>query len=339
MRRWIKVAVTAAAVLGLGGYIAEPYARDWMAVGSACDGALPRDAVEQLRPESAQFTGGESQRIPGLGFYRCSLSFQGEQRWDVPLIGLAAYTGHDDQDRDLMTAFPDMHLSSHMVLSGGLPGIVDDLGVVRIVMPCPALGKDDEGRPRKMLVRFEPGEAWKRESEAVHRTAVSLANSASGKLGCGARPLSAPQKTASLDWKKRQRSAVPVERAAGTGCDWLARAGLARETGWRVMAEVNDSAPANSCELRGKETASGREPAMVFSAWYGDWGNRLTADDGNGERLPLTAVARCDGEAANFRIDAAKNTPGLAEADRPRLLKMFAEDQVRRRGCSGLRLY
>lgn len=58
MRRWIKVAVAAAAVLGLGGYIAEPYAQDWWLVGRACDGALPRDSVAQLTPDDAQFTKG-----------------------------------------------------------------------------------------------------------------------------------------------------------------------------------------------------------------------------------------------------------------------------------------
>ena len=339
MRRWIKVAVAAAAVLGLGGYIAEPYARDWTLVGSACDGALPRGSVEQLRPDDARFTGEESHRTPELGFYRCSLSFDGDHSEGVTLIGMAAYTGRDDQDREFMRAFPQEGFTPQMVLSGGLPGIVDDMGTVRIVVPCPALGKDAEGRRRKMLVRVGiSGDVAESAPGAVQRTAVALANSASRKLGCGARPLKAPRTAVRFDVEERWRRAVPVARAAGTGCDWVARAGLAEDAGWRVRAEANDTAPTSTCEVRAKGSADSDRREMAFVAWYGDWSNRLTSGD-NGERMPLTAAARCDGEAANFALDAAKDTPGVDKADRRRLLRAFAEDQVRRRGCAGLRFF
>ncbi|MER6347305.1 hypothetical protein ABT232_23060 [Streptomyces sp. NPDC001532] len=39
--------MAAAAVLALGGSIAEPYVQDWMLVREACSGSLPADAVRQ----------------------------------------------------------------------------------------------------------------------------------------------------------------------------------------------------------------------------------------------------------------------------------------------------
>ncbi|MGW6140603.1 hypothetical protein [Streptomyces sp. NPDC055140] len=340
MRRWIKVAVAAAAVLGLGGYIAEPYAQDWWLVGRACDGALPRDSVAQLTPDDAQFTEEESHGVPELGFYGCSLAFDGDHSEGVALFAMSAYTGRDDQDREFKRAFTEGGFAPQTVLSGGLPGIVDDFGVIRIVTPCPALGKDAEGRQRKMLVRVGMSRnADRSDFEAVYRTTVALANSASKKLSCGARPLKVPHRTTGFDTEERWRRAVSPAKAEGTGCDWLARAGLTEDKGWRLAAEANDAAPVSACDLRTEEGEGAYRAGMTFGAWYGDWSNRLTASDDNGVRRPLTATARCDGEAANFALDATKDTPGVDKADRRRLLKEFAEDQVRRRGCSGLRLF
>ncbi|MFF2250583.1 hypothetical protein [Streptomyces sp. NPDC058142] len=340
MRRWIKVAVAAAAVLGLGGYIAEPYAQDWWLVGRACDGALPRDSVGQLTPDDAQFTKEETRRVPELGFYGCSLAFDGDHTEGVTLVAMSAYTGRDDQDREFKRAFNEGGFAQQIVLSGGLPGIVDGFGGIRIVTPCPSLGKDTEGRPRKMLVRVGVSrDEEKSASGAVYRTAVALANSASQKLGCGARPLKVPRKSAGFDTDERWQRAVSAAKAEGTGCDWVARAGLAKDAGWRLVAETNDTAPTGTCDLRTDEGGDAYQAGMTFGAWYGDWSNRLTASDDNGERRPMTATARCDGEAANFALDATKDTPGVDKADRRRLLKEFAEDQVRRRGCSGLRFF
>ncbi|MEU5440071.1 hypothetical protein ACFY2H_01230 [Streptomyces griseofuscus] len=72
---------------------------------------------------------------------------------------------------------------------------------------------------------------------------------------------------------------------------------------------------------------------LGFGAGYGDWSDRLVT--GSGVRMPLTATARCDGEAANFAIRASKS---IGDARRRVLLRSFAEDQVERHGCSGLRL-
>ena len=58
----------------------------------------------------------------------------------------------------------------------------------------------------------------------------------------------------------------------------------------------------------------------------------------DGVRHPLTAAARCDGEAANFAISASRGIPGVGKAEQRRLLRAFAQDQVERRGCSGLRM-
>lgn len=122
MRRWIKVAVAAAAVLGLGGYIAEPYAQDWWLVGRACDGALPRDSVAQLTPDDAQFTKGESHGVPELGFYGCSLAYDGDHTEDVAMIGVAAYTGRDDQTGSSSGSSTRAASSSRWCCRAGCPG-------------------------------------------------------------------------------------------------------------------------------------------------------------------------------------------------------------------------
>lgn len=60
MRRWVKVSVVAAAVLGLGGWIAQPYVHQWWVIRTACDGILPDGAVRDLLPEDARVTGAEA---------------------------------------------------------------------------------------------------------------------------------------------------------------------------------------------------------------------------------------------------------------------------------------
>ncbi|WP_404196954.1 hypothetical protein [Streptomyces tauricus] len=117
VRRWIKVSVAVAAVLGLGGYAAEPYATDWLLAGSACDGALPREAVEQLTPDGAHLAGAESRHTDALGSYSCDISLAGDDGW---LIEMEAYTRRDDRDRELYQTFPEQGCAdTYAVPSGG----------------------------------------------------------------------------------------------------------------------------------------------------------------------------------------------------------------------------
>ncbi|MFF1354804.1 hypothetical protein [Streptomyces sp. NPDC058297] len=113
--------MAAAAVLGLGGSMAEPCAQDWWLVGRACDGALLRDSVAQLAPDDGQFTKEESRRIPELGFYGCSLAFDGDHTEGVTLVAMSAYTGRDDQDREFMGASPEGASRSRPCCRAGCP--------------------------------------------------------------------------------------------------------------------------------------------------------------------------------------------------------------------------
>ncbi|MER7112027.1 hypothetical protein [Streptomyces sp. NPDC000229] len=338
MRRWVKVSVAAAVVLGVGGYVAEPYAQDWLLARDACDGTLPPDALEQLTPEDAHLRDETSHLHEGLGSYSCRLTAEEAEDGTGDdgrlVVGMEAYTRRDDQDREFMSIFPEEGFSPQASLPEGLPGFIDKYHDINFLLPCPDLGKDAEGRQRKLLVRMSLGrEANHGAPGAAYRMAVALANGASDRLGCGAEPLRAPAGDAVPPDPERDAETVPLSEAKDTACGWMAGAGLPQDQGLRVAAAVNDAAPTGRCDLTDRDGKS----ALSLVAWYGDWSNRLTSRDG----VPrsLTATARCDGEAAGYALGTSDDIPGVGEAVQRRLLKEFAEDQVRRRGCSGLRFF
>ncbi|ORT55911.1 hypothetical protein [Streptomyces sp. CB03238] len=336
MRRWVKVSVAAAVVLGVGGYVAEPYAQDWMLARDACDGALPPDAVEQLTPDDAHLLDETSRLHEGLGSYTCRLTAEGGARDDGRLVvGMEAYTRRDDQDREFMSMFPEEGFSPQAPLPEGLPGFIDKYHDINFLLPCPELAKDAGGRQRELLVRMSLGrEANHGVPGAAYRTAVALANGASDRLGCGAEPLKAPTGGAVPPDPEDDVETVPLSESKGTACGWMAGAGLPQDQGLRVAAGVNDAAPTGRCDLTDRDG----ESVVALAAWYGDWSNRLTSR--HGVRHSMTATARCDGEAANFALGASSDDiPGVGKAVQRRLLKEFAEDQVRRRGCSDLRFF
>ncbi|MET7621011.1 hypothetical protein [Streptomyces sp. NPDC005408] len=339
MRRWVKVSVAAAAVLGVGGYVAEPYAQDWLLTRNACGGALPRDAVQQLAPKDSHMEAEESKQTKALGSYGCSLTVKGDEVNDERLVRMAAYTRRDDQDREFMSIFPEEGFSPQAPLPEGLPGFIDRFGSIQLLLPCPDLGKDAEGRQRKLLVRTWMGrDVNTGVPGAAYRTAVALANSASERFGCGAKPLNAPKGDAVPADPEDDPKTVPLSQAKNTGCGWATRSGLPQSTDWRVEVGTNDAAPTGRCRLySGDQESTHERSRMAFVGWYGDWSNRLRAEDGNGEPLPMTATARCEGEAANFALSASDDIPGVGNAMKQRMFKEFAQDQVRRRGCSGLR--
>jgi len=338
VRRWIKVSVAAAVVLGIGGYVTEPYAQDWMLAGSACGGALPRDVVDRLTPDDAHLESEDSGQTGALGSYGCDLTMKGDEVNDSRLISMEAYTRRDDQDREFFRAFPEEGFSSQSAVPEGLPGFIDQLGVIQLLMPCPDLPKDAEGRQSKLLVRTWMGrDTLYGVPGAAYQAVVALANSASDRLGCGAEPLKAPKGNAVPPALGDEPEGVPLTRAKGTGCEWVTRGGLPESGDWRVEAGMNDSAPTGQCDLSSESGDNGNDKGMYFVAWYGDWSNRLVFEDSNGEFLSTTATARCDGEAANFALSASDDIPGVDKAAERRMFKQFAQDQVDRRGCSGLR--
>ncbi|MEW2626270.1 hypothetical protein [Streptomyces sp. NPDC048106] len=333
MRRWWKVWCAAVAVLALAGWLCTPYVKDWWLLRTACDGALPSGAVRQLASTGGHFTRADTTEHAGLGDYGCSLRFDGPH--DATLVvTMSAYTRRDDQDAKFLFSFPQDGFGTVYPLPDDLPGFVDSAGELQFLLRCPALGRDSAGRPHRMLVIAAPGRDTLRDPHAVYETVVPLVDSASRHLGCGAKPLTVPKKTAgALPDSSHQPRGVPVSEAAGTGCGWAARARLPKGRGWRVQPLLTDTSPGGRCDLS-LRNGSGEQTEMSLAAWYGDWSNRLVTE--HGVRMPLTATARCDGESANFAVRASKS---VGDAERRAALRSFAEDQVERRGCSGLRSF
>ncbi|MGW0882781.1 hypothetical protein [Streptomyces sp. NPDC002671] len=336
MRRWMKVTVAVLAVLALGGWFAAPYVKDWWLVRTACDGVLPSGPVRQLAKGGGHFTKAETTSHRELGDYGCSLRFEGHGDYTL-VVRMAAYTRRDDQDSEFLFDFPEKGFPRLRALPRGLPGFQDSFGDLHFLLRCPDLGKDAEGRPRRLLVDTVLGDATARTTHAAYETVVPLVNSASDHLGCGAQPLTVPAGDSAPAGPENEPQAVPVTSAAGTACGWVARSGLPQASAWSVEVLMNDAAPAGRCDLTSGDANSGDEKSMLFAAWYGDWSNRLVSQSGG--LRSLTASARCDGEAANFAVDVDnENVPAAERREKRRLLQAFAEDQVRRRGCSGLRL-
>jgi hypothetical protein len=335
MRRWWKVTLAAAAVLALAGWFATPHVKDWWLLRTACDGALPSGPVRELAAGGGHFTHAESTAHPRLGDYGCSLHFEGDGDFTL-VVRMTAYTQRDDQDSEFLDAFPREGFTRMHAMPQGLPGFVDELGDLQFLLRCPALGKDAMNRPRRMLVSADLGNATARTSHAAYETVVPLVNSASRHLGCGAKPLAVPKGDAAPPDPRKGDPTVPVTEAGDTACGWLTRARMPDAAAWQVEPLINDVAPAGRCDLS-TGTGNGRAGTyLYFAAFYGDWSNRLVTDEG--VRSGLTATARCDGEAANFAVSGSKNIPRVDTAERRRLLKAFAADQVERRGCSVLRV-
>ena len=145
MRRWVKVSVTAAVVLGIGGWVATPYVNDWWLLRTACDGALPVDAVRELGRNGSHFKDATSASHPELGDYGCSLDFEGDELLNDRLLMMEAYTRRDDVDRELMTVFPETGFDTMAPMPDGMPGFIDKFGDLQFLVPCPALEKDDGG--------------------------------------------------------------------------------------------------------------------------------------------------------------------------------------------------
>ncbi|WP_143662959.1 hypothetical protein [Streptomyces bobili] len=334
MRRWIKVSITAVLVLGLAGWIARPYVDEWWTIRTACDGALPGDAVRDLLPEDAGVTDTASGGVEELGDYRCEVTVSEDGRNDWPLLNLRAYTLRDDQDREFLWLFPKSGFGPQMAMPEGLPGFIGRYGELDFLLPCPTLGKDADGRQRKMLVSARIGQraSWRRP--ASYEVAVAFVNSASEQLRCGARPLKAPKGVSPVDPEKDKPKRVPLSAARDTPCGWLADAGLPDPTRWRLDAQLNDGAPTGRCDVSlGDDLTDGDTKRMNFVAWFGDWSDRLVTE--NASFAPtLAASARCGGEAAHFAFDSSDGIPGVDAAKQRALLDAFVRAQAEQRGCT-----
>ncbi|GAQ58827.1 hypothetical protein [Streptomyces acidiscabies] len=336
MRRWVKVSVTAAVVLSVGGWFAQPYVKDWWVVRDACDGGLPSGAARELAPDGTHFGKAESRTLRGLGEYRCSVTVEGDDVRDQRLVEMSAYTGRDSVDATLLTSV-EAGFRTMAAMPDGLPGFVTRFRTLDFLTPCPDLPKTSDGRPAKLLVRTFFGRETRSGSPAVYEAAVSLVNSASERLGCGAKPLKVPADTDGLPDLEKEQKEVRLDQAGDTGCAWARDAGLpSGPAEWLVTDTMNDAAPLGRCSFRPRLSTTDEPSGLAFEARYGDWSDRLVRDD-LGRDHRLTATARCDGEAAHFVL-SGDGSPKLGLAKRRALLTAFAEGKAERRGCTDLRL-
>ncbi|MFR9675956.1 hypothetical protein [Streptomyces sp. TR06-5] len=341
MRRWVKAAIAAAVCVGLGGWIGQPYAQDWWVLRDACDGSLPPDAVRQLAPEDAHLADDEWEQGGQPDWYRCTLRVESRRRAEKFLTA-AASTRVEDREQEFDLLFSDGRYSAPVPLAGGLPGFLDQFLDMHFLVPCPDLGEDADGRQQTLVVRF--GLSMEADgpapAPAVYEAAVTFANAASEKLGCGAESLEVPEAhdlPASLLDADRSTTVPLDELTAAPPCGSLAGADLPDNTAWRASFFSDAQVPYTRCSLLVPEgRTSGPEDKVTLLAWYGDWSTELVSV-GN-ERLGMTGFARCDGQDANFALNLRERLPGRIDATTQRaLLTAFARDEVRRRDCSDLR--
>ncbi|GAA1920672.1 hypothetical protein GCM10009716_31650 [Streptomyces sodiiphilus] len=335
------------ALLILGGYtLVRPPLERWSLLSTACDGKLSRSALDAVRGDRE--VAEQRQTLePDLGRYTCVL----RDRNGNQIVEVVAMTRPDEVDRqldaDFLTLRPEPLLPSLRAgLPEGVPGVVLREGGMRILVRCPALGPGTDGQETRMLVMARTPHDVE-DADAVP-IAVELANASSTQLGCGAPPLPLPERPAESlgEW-------VPLGTATGTSCDVLASGVLPAPPpgGWVVKPAASVGAPATRCALGG---ARGDEH-MVLAGWYGAWSEPTLAQITNQEtwnRLPATgegepqitpyfgrASAVCLGQPAHFAVRVERDAPASLHVDTVRAtLTAFAEEEVSRRGCEGLRL-
>ncbi len=337
----MKASVAGAVVMGLGGWFAEPYAQDWWLAGEACGGVLPTDAVQRLIPEDSHLAEEGARQVDGLGSYSCELNAEDDDGDTNQFIEATAYTRRDDQDREFMSVFHDKGWSPHAPLPEGMPGFIDSHGDIRLLLPCPDLDADVAGRPRTLLVSTELSANAKHDAapQDAYQVAVALANSASERLGCGAKPVKVPdvdEEQLNLMDVEQGPERVPLSQVKGTACGWLAKAELPKDAEWEVAVRTNGSLPVSRCDVRAEgEGQYGDEQRLTFFGWYGDWSSRLIASTPYG--VDAEATARCQGQAAHFRLIASDDVVDVDDAELRQMLETFARDEVRRHDCSDLR--
>ncbi|MEU6394988.1 hypothetical protein [Streptomyces sp. NPDC046939] len=325
-----------AALLGITAYVAEPTVRDHLVARDVCDGAVPKSVVNQLTPDDVHLKESKARRIPGLGSYTCTLTVKARENdaRDWPLLRMEAYTGADDQDREMRVSFPQFGTEYHEALPGGLPGFVDRLQNIVLRVPCRG-----DGAPDALLTRVSVArDALHGVPGAAYRAAASFTDAAARRLGCDTAPLkvtgaaarAALADPAARDDDKAPVRSVPVPDAARTACGWAATAGLPHADQWTVTAKGRPTSMTATCALTGPDPET---QTVTLHAWYGDWGTRfLSRGSSSAVRDPMTAITRCDGTRANFSLttahDAAKH--GIDDKLRERLLRAFVKDQMAR---------
>ncbi|AXG79411.1 hypothetical protein DVK44_19115 [Streptomyces paludis] len=343
---WPAWSAAALAMLALAGFATkEHWQHQWFAA-TLCEGSLRASDLADVLPDQ-RLQAGTDETDADRGRMKCRIN-RDERHY---ALAVDAYTDPEDLERQLDYGF-SIPLVASFALPAGIPGLANEFGPV-ILQDCPDLGRDAQGRQRRLLTTVH---AWGEETTpASARIAVSMANTASERLGCGAAPLPTPP---AGNAPYEPPPAVPPAKAKGTVCGWLAGLTLPKSPNgaeWGVVPHTDADAPVTGCSLR--DPASGKT-AVSFSGWYGDWtekpferllmNNVAYADDLDSGQPMMSeelgrARARCDDETVNYlAFDYPRGTDirdrHLTGRQLRPLLNAFAKDQAKRRGCTDLEL-
>ncbi|MFI6943055.1 hypothetical protein ACIBI4_27640 [Streptomyces sp. NPDC050418] len=355
-------------VLVIVGFAVRAPVKEWWLAREACGGMLPGADVEAVR--SGERLGSEEETSDErTGAYHCALR-NDEGKVIVAVNAFPPGSAQREELRFVGSAVPP-----HAVLPGGLPGFEAQNSRVLLRPECPGLPGDPLGANRRLLVDTWTYFAESRaEKAAMLRLAVTMTNRMADKLGCDAEPLPAPKKGAVPD----TGSIVPRARAQGTACDVLATRSVPEEgRDGEVRIAIARGGIVGRCTLYAPRTEDsfgekrlGR-PLVELTTWRGEWSPALHEPGSGPGPLPMSgrtwkpaltehrawAVARCDGENTGFaahwgydnrtsaerEADGPYEPPTAAEKHRQRVqlreyVAAFAEDEVRREQCTGLKL-
>lgn len=339
--RNVVLAVAGVLVLLAGAvYATKPQWQPWWYAATICGGDLSGSDLADVLPEKRLEARKDEMDGKG-GELKCGVD--GDRGRYALIVEATSVPQEVEQKLSLM--FPIASEPSSP-FPKEIPGFRSVYGPT-ILQVCPSLDRDSHGRRIRLLTTVRASED---NTAAALRIAVSMANKASEKLGCGAKPLPLPKHTQS-----EEPPAVPLKDAVGTMCGWLTDAPLPKNASgqpWRVAIPADDHAPITSCQLK---DGKNNRPVAEFSGWYGEWTDKPFSDllrfnvfntnelDSQGplmsEDLGRT-TARCDGEPANFRAFTFQEDrkQSITGRDLRALLVAFTQDQAKRRGCTSVSL-
>ncbi|MEU3075918.1 hypothetical protein [Streptomyces laurentii] len=348
-RRWLPSkmvlgsSVVVLAVLAGAGWMAKPVWQPWWYASTMCGGHLSGGELADLLPDERLQAGRDTFDSGQRNLLKCVIEENDGQHFALK-IEAQIDTGEVHGPLDMEFGIP---VNPRYTYPKSVPGFYGKFGPV-IIQECPKLGRDDDGRARRLVTNVYAHGVENAPSPASLRTAVRIANGANAELGCGADPLPLPDRV-------EVPAKLPLSQTKGTMCAWLTQATLPKSPSgkeWKVIAPTDEKAPITSCSL----SEPGTGETVDFTAWFGGWTdkpfenlilhNAQVPDERGEDEALLTenfgrAKARCDGEPANFLASSyARHSadPVLPMGKVRPLLEAFTADQAKRRGCTDVKL-